>query len=88
MSKSYGQMMGYLNAIIWVEENAPDEPEKEQVLARMRYEADRTMPVQPRFHKGINGRKYDSWACGNCGRGNMDVGWKYCPNCGFRVVWG
>ena len=87
MSKDHGQMMGYSDAIRWVEEHAPDSPEKGHVLARMRYERDKTIPVKPRFSKGVYGKKYDQWICGNCGRWGIDVGFNYCPECGFEIGW-
>ena len=87
MSESYGQMVSYPNAIKWVEEHAPDGPEKGCVLARMRYQCDMAVPVKPRFSKGKYGKKYDDWVCGNCGQWGMTVTYNYCPNCGFRIGW-
>jgi predicted RNA-binding Zn-ribbon protein involved in translation (DUF1610 family) len=51
----------------------------------MRYEADKAIPVKPRYHKGQYGRKYDTWSCGNCGAGVPEAHWKYCPNCGQAI---
>ena len=83
----YGQMMGYPDAVTWVEVHAPDEDGKSQVLARMRYERDKTRPVKPKFSKGKYGKQYDSWICGNCGTWGLQVSWDFCPNCGYRIGW-
>lgn len=85
MSKSYGRMVGYSDAIAWVEA-LPESETKGYVLARMRYEADKAKPVKMRFIKGRYGHKYDSWQCGNCGSGILEAHWKYCPNCGFAIL--
>lgn len=87
MGKSYGMMMGYSDAISWIEEHAPEADGKSQVLNRMRYERDKTLPVRPKFRKGVYGKKHDSWSCGNCGRGGIDVIDDYCPKCGFKIGW-
>lgn len=84
MSKTYGQMVSFADAIAWAERQ-PDSTVKPCVLARMRYEADKAIPVKPRYHKGQYGRKYDTWSCGNCGAGVPEAHWKYCPNCGFAI---
>ncbi len=41
---------------------------------------------KPRFHKGVYGKKYDSYSCGECGHGIV-VQNDYCPNCGYRILW-
>lgn len=85
MSKSYGQMISFNDAIAWAERQ-PDSSVKNYALARMRYEADKAKPVKPKFHKGMYGAKYDTWSCGNCGAGISEAHWKYCPQCGFAIL--
>ena len=84
MPKSYGQMISFNQAITWAE-GQPDSTVKEYALRRLRYERDRSVPVEPTYHKGIYGRKYDHYTCGHCGAGISEAHWKYCPNCGFAV---
>ena len=90
MSKSYGMMVGCKDVIAFVlqhtQTTTKEEVElKERVLNRMRYEFDKDIPVPAKFHKGRYGHKYDTWTCGNCGAGVPEVGWKFCPNCGFAI---
>lgn len=87
MSKSYGMMVGFDDAIKWVERlHVPDEDVemKDRTLARLRYERDQNVPVKPKRHKGIH--ILDYYTCGNCGAG-IQVQNKYCPNCGFTIDW-
>jgi len=86
VSKSYGGMVGFDEAVSWVRDHAPEDETKSMVMARLSYERDKAVPVKPKFNPGIYGHKYDSWSCGNCGHG-MDVNCNYCPNCGFAVGW-
>lgn len=88
MSKSYGIMMGYDKAIEWVEamEVAEDqEQNKARVLARMRCERDKTIPVKANRQrsKSIG----DIITCGNCGA-DLDFLDEYCWKCGFRIKLG
>ena len=88
MSRTYGIMVGCRDALEWLTSLPVPKEEaetKERVLNRMRYEFDKDKPVEPRFHKGINGRKYDSYSCGNCGAVIVTV-YKWCPSCGFRIT--
>lgn len=88
MSKSYGQCVGCEYALTWVENlTGVDEIIKERVLNRMRYEFDKDIPVKPKFRKGIYGKKYDNYSCGNCGYGGLQVHEVYCAHCGFRIDW-
>lgn len=88
MSKGYGPCVGVDTAIMWVENlTNVDENIKERVLNRMRYEFAKDRPVLPKFRKGVYGRKYDSWSCGNCGYSGIQIHEHYCPNCGFMVDW-
>lgn len=77
-------MCSYTDAIRWAEQQ-PDSEKKECAINRMKYERDKTIPVKPKFHKGVYGKKYDSYTCGNCGAGLLEAHWKYCPNCGFAI---
>ena len=89
MSKTYGLMVGCETAITWVE-NLRDVNNniQDRVLARMKYEFDKDIPVEPKYHKGVYGRKYDSYSCGNCGNTiSRGVCSNYCDNCGFRIKW-
>ena len=80
----YGRMIGFDQAITWAE-GQPDSTVKEFALNRMRYERDKAKPVPPVFHKGVYGKKYDSWTCGNCGSGVSEAWWEWCPRCGFAI---
>lgn len=80
----YGRMIGFDQVITWAE-GQPDSTVKEFALNRMRYERDKAKPVPPIFHKGVYGKKYDSWTCGNCGSGVSEAWWKWCPRCGFAI---
>ena len=80
---SYGEMCSYDDAIKWAE-SMPDSEAKDHALNRMRYERDKTLPVDPTFHKGVYGKKFDHHTCGHCGV-DLEVWYKYCPNCGFYI---
>lgn len=80
----YGRMIGFDQVITWAE-GQPDSTVKEFALNRMRYERDKAKPVPPIFHKGVYGKKYDSWTCGHCGSGVSEAWWKWCPRCGFAI---
>lgn len=44
--------------------------------------------AKPKFHKGVYGRKHDTYTCGNCGcELPKDVLQNYCWNCGYAVLW-
>lgn len=82
MSQHYGMMVSYNDAIAWAERQ-PNSTVKDCVLARMRYERDKTIPVPAKPYKG---RYWTSYNCGNCGHGVDEAYWKYCPNCGFAIA--
>ena len=87
MSENYGLMVGFNDAIKWVEQLPCPESEaemKSRVLARMRYERDQNVPVPATKHKGKYIRDY--YTCGNCGAG-IDIGNRFCSNCGFAIRW-
>lgn len=95
MSKSYGTMMGEDDVIALLETFVADaltqsevlvsQDEYERALNRIRYRFNQCKPVKPKRHKG----KYikDFWTCGNCAFTVPEVGWNYCPNCGFQIGW-
>lgn len=86
MSKAYGRMISFEDAVRWAEGVAvPEgcEGSKACALNRLRYERDRNVPVKPRTRKG---RTFDEHTCGNCGRG-VEVGYRYCAGCGFAIDW-
>ena len=60
--------------------------EYEYALNRFRWCASRVVPMQAKYHKGKYGKKFDSYTCGSCGH-ILDVGYKYCPNCGRAIDW-
>jgi hypothetical protein len=51
----------------------------------MEYECRKAEPIKPKYHKGIYGKKFDTYSCGNCGAGIAEAHWKYCPNCGRAI---
>ena len=81
---NHGMCCSFDDAIAWAERQ-PDSTVKECALNRMRYERDKALPVKPKFHKGIYGRKYDSWSCGQCGATISEADWNYCPKCGYMI---
>lgn len=86
MSKSYGRMVSFNDAIAWLKQMDVPEDEsltKEWVLNRLRYERDQNVPVPVRIRKG---RIFDENICGNCGF-LVDVGIEFCPKCGFALKW-
>ena len=90
MSKNYGMMISFEDAIKMVELELPtfdDGHFKERALNRLRYECDKSKPVAPKYNKGRYGSKYDSYSCGNCGHGGIESYYHYCPNCGYAIGW-
>ena len=60
----------------------------ERIINRLRYLRDKDVGVKPKYHKGIYGKKYDTWTCGNCGALTRDsVRDNFCWNCGYRILW-
>ena len=87
MGKDYGTMIGCNDAIKWVKDlQGVDEETKTRVLARMAYEFDKSIPIKPKFQKGLYSRLHDSYTCGNCGAVVTTAYYKYCYNCGFRIA--
>lgn len=86
MSKAYGRMVSFDDAVRWVESiEVPKESEetKAYVLHRLEYERDQNIPVKPRIRKG---RTFDEAMCGNCSR-CIEVIDRYCPGCGVAIDW-
>ena len=59
----------------------------ERALNRIRYRFAQTERIKPRFNKGKYGKKYDNYTCGNCGHTILEIGYDYCPNCGYGIAW-
>lgn len=55
-------------------------------LNRCRYSVARDIPLEPTFHKGKYGSKYDHYTCARCGY-IIRTEDKYCPNCGQLQTW-
>lgn len=79
-------MVGCNEAINWVMSlNIPEQADKQDlVVNRMMYEFEKDMGATAKKHKG----KYmaDFYTCGNCGASVNEPHWKYCPNCGYRII--
>ena len=82
MSANYGRMCSFDDAIKWAEQFQTSE-EADWAIARMKYERDKALPVEP---KALKGPRYVSYSCGNCGSGIPEAVFKYCPECGRRIT--
>ena len=81
-------MVGCKEALEWLREmpvQPLEEGMKDCVISRVEFEFSRQKPVAPKYHKGLYGKKFDYYTCGNCGF-NLATGYKWCPNCGFRIT--
>lgn len=67
-------------------ENRKEAERYECALNRYIYLAERLQSVKPKFHKGMYGKKYDSYTCGECGH-TLSVGYRFCPDCGREIAW-
>ena len=85
MRKDYGMMIGAKDAIEWLKA-LPKSEKRDRVIARVMYETDKDVPVPRTYHKGVYGRRYDTWTCGHCGYGLSEAHYKFCPNCGFAAA--
>lgn len=82
---SYGRMHGCEASLEYVR-SMPESNLRDWTLKRMEYEFEKEIPVRAKYHKGIYGKRFDSWSCGHCGKGVIDEAWyRYCPNCGFAI---
>ena len=87
MNRDYGTMIGCNSSITWVQNlQGVNDSIKERVLARMAYEFDKSIPVKPKFHKGLYSSSHSYYICGNCGTSIQEAHWHFCPNCGFRIA--
>ena len=87
MKRQYGTMVGCQTAVAWVSNlKDVDTQIRDRVLARMQYEFDKDEPLAPVLHKGVYGRKYDYYACGNCAR-TISPEYRFCPGCGYMIGW-
>lgn len=92
---THGEMMSESDAIELLETSVADAltqspiqirtDEYDRALNRIRYRFAQCKPVKPKRHKG----KYikDFYTCGNCAFSVSEIGWDYCPNCGYRIGW-
>lgn len=94
MSKRFGLMISGHDALELLKRieatliNNEEREKIERMNHRFEYLVDQSMPVEVEYHKGIYGKKYDSWTCGNCGCGiNYGVIQNYCWNCGHAIKW-
>lgn len=84
-------MCGIDQAIKYISECQPrtkgdDMPDR--IVNRLRYIRAKDVGVKPKYRKGISGKKYDTWTCGNCGVTLRDgVRDNFCWNCGYRILW-
>ena len=84
--KPEGPMVGCEDALSFVS-SLPESETRDRVLRRMQYEFAREKGRRVKFRKGVHGKKYDSYTCGNCGF-VVSVVYTFCPNCGFSIDWG
>lgn len=84
--KQYGRMHGCEESLEFVRA-LPESEQRNWTIRRMEYEFDKERQIKPTFRKGVYGKKYDSYACGNCGEGSIERMFNYCPNCGFAIGW-
>jgi rubrerythrin len=87
-------MIGTEDALKYLECGIPDmlsdmDPETldyyERFSNRMKYIAKKDIGVKPKYRKYIR-KKSGYWTCGNCGFTIGEVCFKYCPNCGYRLI--
>lgn len=84
--KNYGRMHGCEESLDFVR-TLPESDKRDWTLRRMEYEFDRERRIKPTFRKGVYGKKYDNYSCGNCGYGGIERHENYCPNCGYAIGW-
>lgn len=84
-----GLMVGAEEALRILGEHKPDFDKDdlyERAINRFRYLANRVEPVEPKFHKGVYGHKYDSYTCGACGH-TAERWYRFCAGCGVELKW-
>lgn len=47
---------------------------------------DKTVPIPPKVNEAVYRGHSDRYSCRNCGYGFYAADWKYCPNCGQRIL--
>ena len=58
----------------------------ERAMNRLKYENEKAKGVIVKKVKKLNGRGYFV-KCGNCGNEAVKEAWyKYCPNCGYKII--
>lgn len=69
-----------------VQDHLPEEKweDYERSVNRVLYEFKKLDGAKPELHKG----RYikDFYTCRNC-RAEIDVGYNFCPNCGWKLQW-
>lgn len=66
-------MCGIDQAIEWLQtKTLKSEDMPDRIMERLKYIRAKDEWVRPKFQKGIHGKKYDTWACGNCGAQTRD----------------
>lgn len=87
MNYDGGTCVGCIDALQWVRNLSGVETEmRDRVWNRMAYEFDKGVPIEPKFHAGKYGHKYDNYTCGRCGFGIDPVIAQYCQNCGQKIA--
>ena len=85
-------MVGTDEAIEYLENINDHRQDKElsemgyRITNRIKYIRAKDTGKRPVLHKGIYGKKYDHYTCGNCACG-LDIGYNYCHNCGYLILW-
>ena len=82
-------MCGIDQAIEWLQtKTLKSEDMPDRIIERLKYIRAKDEGIRPKFRKGMCGKKYDTWNCGNCGAQTRDgVGDNYCRNCGYKILW-
>lgn len=86
---SYGIMCSIDDAIEWIQtKTLKSEDMPDRIVSRLKYIRDKDVGVKPKYHKGVYGKKFDSWSCGHCGTTlTHDVLNNFCHECGYRILW-
>ena len=79
-----GMCCGLDQAIEYLEPKA-DNDQMFQIVNRLKYIRDKENGVRPRYHKGRHIK--DWYTCGNCGFNISEIGYNFCPNCGYSIKW-
>lgn len=81
-----GPMCGIDDAIEWIQtKTLKNDDMPDRILRRLEYIRNKDVGVKPKFHKGKS--IHDWWTCGNCGHIVSEIGYNYCPECGYAIKW-